>query len=45
MLEAILLFLLLGFAFIGVIVTGLVAFIVLYDWYCNSRFNTVNRPQ
>ena len=43
MLEAILLFLLLGFAFIGFVVVGIAAFIVTFNWYCNSRFNSVNK--
>jgi hypothetical protein len=43
MLEAFLIFLLLGFAFIGLVVTGLAAFIVFFNWYCNSRFNSLNK--
>lgn len=43
MLEAFLLFLLLGFAFIGFVVVGIAVFIVVFNWYCNSRFNSLNK--
>jgi hypothetical protein len=32
-------------AFIGLLVVCFAAFIVIFNWYCNSRFNSLNKKQ